>query len=96
MQRRQKLTLALGFGCLGYAGSILLSPYVAATVVFYGAFFAASAAIFVACYYAYRFVYIVDRDRFKRAAELAALADALEERRGSRRSTDRSHPEFPD
>lgn len=88
MQRREKTTLLMGFACLAYSGLILLSPNVAGSVAFYGVFAAACAAVFVGCYYAYKFVYIVDRDRFKRAADLARLAEMLEAQRAERRNTD--------
>ena len=96
MQRREKTYLWIMAFCFGFGSLILLSPVAAGSAIFYGAFIAACAAVVVACRYAYRFVHIVDRDRFRRAADLSALADVLEARREERRSTERSHPGSPD
>jgi len=92
MQRREKTYLWIIALCFGYGGLILISPNAAGAVVFYGAFLAACAVVLIACYYAYRFVYIVDRDRLKRAAELAELAEMIQAQRARRRSTEQSRP----
>jgi hypothetical protein len=92
MQRREKAYLWIIAFCFGYCALLLASPELFGTVVFYGVFFACCAAVIVACYYGYKFIYWVDKGRFQRAADLAKVADLLEEQREARRSTDRYHP----